>query len=94
MKYEPNNFDSFKELVAHAYSLGMYHGRKNIFDLKCEGQFEGFSRRATETWEVRFIVTSDEILFENGRVIPSINVYGSSVKEVCDKALELLKNAK
>ena len=51
MKYEPYNFDSFKELVAYAYNLGWYGGRKTLFNLKCEGDFEGWSGRASETWE-------------------------------------------
>ena len=91
MKYEPYNFDSFKELVAHAYNLGWYSGRKTLFNLKCEGEFEGFKGRATEDWEQRFHLTSEEILFENGKKVPEISVYGETVKEVCDKAMQFLK---
>ncbi len=90
MKYEPYNFDSFKQLVAHAYDLGWYSGRKTLFNLKCEGEFEGFKGRATEAWEQRFILTSEEILFENGKKVPALNITGETIKEVCDKALKEL----
>jgi hypothetical protein len=90
-KFEPYNFDSFKELVAYAYNLGMYGGKKNLFTIKCEGEFEGFSGRATETWEQKFTLTTDEIKFENGKIIPPISIEGKSIKEVCDKALVIIK---
>ncbi len=90
MKYEPYNFDSFKELVAHAYNLGWYGGRKTLFNLKCEGDFEGWSGRASEDWEQRFTLTSEEIITDNGKKYPALHIEGESVKEVCDKALKFL----
>ena len=90
MKYEPYNFDSFKELLHHAYMLGWYGGRKTLFNIKCEGKFEGWSGRASETWEQRFILTSEEIKCEAGTKIPALNITGESIKEVCDKAMEIL----
>jgi hypothetical protein len=90
MKYEPYNFDSFKQLVARAHNLGWYGGRKTLFNLKCEGDFEGWSGRASETWEQRFTLTSEEIIFDGGKKIPALDISGSSVKEVCDKALKEL----
>ena len=89
MKYEPYNFDSFEKLVARAYNLGWYSGRKTLFNLKCEGEFEGFSGRASETWEQRFILTSEEIEI-NKKKMPALNITGKSIKEVCDKALKEL----
>ena len=91
MKYEPYNFDSLKQLVAHAYNLGWYSGRKTLFNLKCEGEFEGFYGRASETWEQRFILTSEEILFENGKKVPALNITGGSINEVCNKTLKELQ---
>ena len=91
MKYEPYNFDSFKELVAYAYNLGWYSGRKTLFNLKCEGDFEGWSGRASETWEQRFTLTSEEIIVENGKKYPALYIEGGSVKEVCDKAMNVLR---
>jgi hypothetical protein len=90
MNYEPYNFDSFKELVKHAYMLGWYSGRKTLFNLKCEGEFEGFYGRASEAWNQQFTLTTEEVLLENGKKIPAISVKGETIKEACDKALKLL----
>lgn len=85
-KFEPYNFDSFHKLVNYAYSLGWYSGTKTLFNIKCEGAFEGFSGRASETWEQRFTLTSDEIIIEDKKY-PALNISGKSIKEICDKAL-------
>ncbi len=90
MNYEPYNFDSFKKLVEYAYSLGWYSGRKTLFNLKCEGEFEGFYGRASESWNQRFVLTSEEIFIQNGRKIPALEITGESIKEVCDKALKII----
>ena len=60
--------------------------------LTCESEFEGFYGRASEDWNVRFTITSDEIQIDGkeGRKIPAINVEGRTVDEVCEKALKLL----
>ncbi len=87
---EHYNFDSFGELVKFAYNLGWYSGRKTLFNLKCEGEFEGWSGRASETWEQRFILTSEEIIFESNKKIPALNITGKTIKEVCDKAMAIL----
>lgn len=92
--YEPYNFDSFKQLVNHAYRLGWYSGPKTLFNLKCEGNFEGYSGRASESWEVQFQLTSEEIILEDKVKIPALNIKGRSVKEVCDKAMQLLSESK
>lgn len=91
-KYEPYNFDSFKTLVAYAYNLGWFSGRKKAFTLTCESEFEGFYGRASEDCNVRFTITSDEMQIDgkDGRKIPAINVTGATVEEVCSKAMKLL----
>lgn len=91
MKYEPYNFDSFLDLVAHCCRLGWYTGKKVLFNLKCEGAFEGFNGRASEGWEQQFTLTSDEVQLDNGSKIPALNVVGATVKEVCDKAVSALR---
>lgn len=89
MKYEPYNFDSFKELLKMSYNLGWYGGKHNLFTIRCEGEFEGFSHRASETWEQQFILTSDEIKSGEGKVIwPTLSITGGTIKEVCDKAIQ------
>jgi hypothetical protein len=60
------------------------------FESFSEGEFEGWSGRASETWEQRFILTSEEIIRPDRPKIPALNITGKSVKEVCDKALEIL----
>ena len=92
MKYEPYNFDSFKKLVAHALNLGWYSGRKTLFNLKCEGAFEGWTGRATETWEHKFTLTSEEIIQTKDNKILALNIEGKTIKEVCDKALKDIQN--
>ena len=89
--FEPYNFDSFHKLVNYAYNLGWYSGTKTLFNIKCEGAFEGFSSRASETWEQRFTLTSDEIVIKDKKY-PALNISGKSIKEICDKALIELFN--
>jgi len=88
--YEPYNLDSFKKLLHYAHSLGWYSGKRTLFNLKCEGSFEGWTGRATEDWEQRFTLTSEEILLQNGKKIPALDIVGKSVKEVCEQALVAL----
>lgn len=89
-KYEPYNLDSFKELLHYAYNLGWYSGEKELFNIKCLGAFEGFSGRASEDWEQKFILTSEEIKTET-RTIPAIEVSGETIGELCDKALKIIQ---
>lgn len=91
MKYEPYNFDSFKELVTYAYRLGWYD-YTNIFTLKCDGGFERFSGRASETWEQRFTLSSEDVVFSKDKKIPAFSFTGETIKEVCDKVMEYLKS--
>lgn len=70
MKYEPYNLDGFAELLRWAYRHGWYGGRKNLFKITMEGEFEGFSGRASETWEQRFIIETDEIRAGDGKLLP------------------------
>lgn len=88
--FEPYNFESLKQLLAYAYNLAWYGGRKTLFNIKCEGDFEGWSGKASETWEHRFTLTSEEIITENKKKIPALSIEGETIKEVCDKALKEL----
>lgn len=74
MKYEPYNFDSLKKLVAQAYNDGGYSGRKKLLDIVIEGEFEGFSGRATEGWEKRVRVQFGDK-----------TVYGETIEDACSK---------
>ena len=77
MNYEPYNLESLKEVLKKAYMAGNFSGEKRHFALECFGSFEGYSGRATETWEVQFRLTDSE-----GRTFT-----GHTPKEACDKAL-------
>jgi hypothetical protein len=82
MKYKPYDMEPFKKLVQWAYMLGNYGGKRCLFNLKCVGEFEGFSGRASECWEQRFTLTVD-----------SREYMGRSIGEVCEQALgSLAKN--
>ena len=89
--YEPYNFSSFEQLIRYGYTLGWYGGRKKLFVLTLEGEFEGFSGRASETWEQRFTLESDLIETDN-YIIPAIHISGKSVEEVCSQALKIINN--
>ena len=93
MKYEPYNFESFKELLGITYGLGFFPGTKEAFTLKAESGFEAFSGRASETWEVRFVLTLMEITRDDGKImIPQKTFKGSTIKEVCDQAIAEIKS--
>lgn len=77
MNYEPYNFESFKKLVQSGYCTGNYGGVKEHFTLTFEGRFEGWSGRATESWDSRFRLK-----------VGDTEYIGDTLKEVCDKALE------
>ena len=84
------NLDSLNQLLTFYHLLAWYGERKTLLNLKFEGEFEGFTGRASEGWEHRFILTSDEIKIENGKIIPRIKIIGKTVDEVCSKAIKLL----
>jgi len=83
--------DSWKKLMMKAYRLGWYGGRRSLINLSMKGDFEGWSGRASETWEHRFYITTEEII-GNGKVIwPMINVDGKTLEEASVRALEKLE---
>ncbi|HZA29245.1 MAG TPA: hypothetical protein VE735_06645, partial [Gammaproteobacteria bacterium] len=82
VKYEPYNLDSLNELLRLDYGLGWYHGKRVLFDLKCEGAFEGFSGRASKRWKHRFVLTSNEIQWDGKIIWPKIEITGETIEEV------------
>ena len=89
--HDPYNTDALKALMQHAYRLGWYSGLANLFTIRMEGGFEAFSGQATETWEQRFVVTTDKIICNDGTIHPAISVTGHTLEEACSKALRALK---
>lgn len=87
------NFDNLKKFLLYANRLGWYSGRKVLFNLKCEGEFEG-SGRASEMWEQSFTLTSDPIYEDVNKIdIPALNIRGNSLDEVFGKALEKFESS-
>lgn len=76
--YEPYKFDALNQLLYKCYSQGNYGGRKTLFRLTMEGEFEGFSGRASETWEQRFMLEMDDL---------SQPAIARTIQDVCQKAL-------
>jgi hypothetical protein len=69
---------------------GWYGGKLKLV-LETECAFEGFSGRASETWENR---TSIEVISPEGCKIPSIKVVGKTYQspdEIADEVLRLIK---
>ena len=56
--YEPYKFDGMKALMQRAYRMGWYPGKHDLLKITVtmQGSFEGWSGRATESWEQHFIV--------------------------------------
>jgi len=61
MGYEPYKTDNFLKIMQWAYDKGWYLHCLDLITVKMQGAFEGFSGRASETWEHRFIVSNCEI---------------------------------
>ena len=86
--------DNFKKLVWRAEQLAWYGGQRTLFTLRLKGEFEGFRKdmRATEDWEHRVFLESEEIMNGDGKVIwPHISVDGDDVEEAAEKALLLIE---
>lgn len=86
-KYEPYNLEPFTRLLAWAYNKGWYSGRRELLTIRILGDFEGWSGRATETWETHFIVSNCEI--------PDIHIQahtaeGETLYEACSKLEQML----
>lgn len=84
---------SWEELLKRARDLAWYGGQRSLVNLVFKGEFEGFRKdmRATEDWEHRFFITTEQIINGSGKVVwPSISVEGDTLEEVSKKALELL----
>lgn len=93
MKYEPYKMDALKALMQRAYSLGWFAGRKNLVTISIESEFEGFSGRASESWEHRFVVHTEEVRGDGDKVIwPALMEYGETLEEACHKVLTKLSS--
>jgi len=88
MKHEPFNFDSFSELLKRIYRLGFYKSVPEVMKVTVRNAFEGFSGRASETWETQFEVEVFEVVSDNGKVLISADKQkGRTMEEACSKIL-------
>jgi len=88
IEYEPYKMDSFHKLMKWAYGLGWYIKERELITVRMCGSFEGYSGRASETWEHRFYVETCDI--------PELNlyarkVYGRTLEEACAKLVKILE---
>lgn len=90
MKYEPYKMDSWTTLMQMAYRLGWYGGTRSLVNLQIKGAFEGWSGRASETWEQRFFITTEEIIADGKVIWPGIAVEGETLEEASNKAINLI----
>ena len=90
MKYEPHKFDSLSEILKKIYGLGFYKPVPEVMKITVRNAFEGFSGRASETWETQFEVQMFEVVSDNGKVlIPATIQKGRTLEEACTKILAL-----
>ncbi len=88
-RYEPYKMDAFKKLLNWGYLQGWYLGKKELVKVTMLGAFEGFSGKASETWENRFIVEICDI--------PELHIEhhvtnGETLDEACKAMLIFLES--
>jgi hypothetical protein len=86
---EYHNFDGLSALLVRIYGLGFYGSKSSeIMTIRVRNAFEGFSGRASETWETQFEVEVIDCISENGRtIIKADRQTGRTLNEACQKIL-------
>jgi len=87
MKYEPYKTDHLLEAMKYFYNLGWYGGKRELLKVTMLGEFEGFSGRASETWEHLFCAENCAI---EELHIQSHKAFGNTLDEACEKLLQEL----
>ena len=85
--------DNLKEVERFIRNAGWYTGKLKL-NIQIESEFEGFSGRASETWETRATI---EIVSPDETKAPSIKVVGKTgddLDKVAGLVLEQIKNWK
>jgi hypothetical protein len=85
-EYDTYKMDSFKNLMQWAYTRGWYDNRLDLVTVVIQGEFEGFSGRASETWEQQFIVSICEV----GRV-KAHSVKADTLEYACQQILLMIE---
>ena len=86
--YEPYKTKAFTDLLGWAFNQAWYSGERNLITIRMNGEFEGYSGHASETWEHQFVVENCDI--------PDIGIkahsaVGETVEEACTKLLAMIK---
>lgn len=89
VRYEPYKCDAMKELMLIGFRGGNYGGKQDLLKITMQGAFEGWSRRATETWEHRFFVELRIPEGDDKNLQPSriFKADGETLEEACAKVL-------
>ncbi|WP_423066046.1 hypothetical protein [Devosia sp. CN2-171] len=84
---------SWEELVRRVHGLGWYAGTHDLITVRVQGGFEAFNRRASEDWEVQFVITTTEVKDDKGTVIwPKVEAKASKLEDAAREALRKINN--
>ena len=91
--YEPYKMDALKTLMQRCFMAGMYPFRQELLKISMQGEFEGWSGRATEDWENRFYVefripTGDKATEDPGFLFKAD---ARTLEDACQSILRQLK---
>lgn len=94
--YNPYKIEAFLRLIHKAFDYGWYPGSVDLLQVRMVGAFEGFSGRASETWEHRFYVTFRIPAGDNKETHPErvYSAYGDTLDEASSKVLEQIEKPK
>jgi hypothetical protein len=94
--YKPYNMAGMEALMHKAYCMGWYVGKQDLLKVTMQGAFEGWSGRATETWEQHFIVEFREPSTNDKETLPArlYTAEGRTLDDACQKILQQIANEK
>lgn len=92
MKTHPHETKSFQELMVRLYRLAWYAGKHDLCNITIEGGFEhNLSSRATDAWDLVFVVKTKEVTSAEGKVIlPALEAKSEVFDDACKEILSRL----
>jgi hypothetical protein len=91
MNNEAYTLAALKELMQYCYKVQWFSGRKTPLTIKMEAEYEGFSGQASNCWEQRWIVETQEIIDGHNIRLKHVVATGETLEEACVQALKKLK---
>lgn len=80
--------NSLATILRKIHGLGFYKSVPEVMNIRVRNAFEGFSGRASETWETQYEIEMFEVISDNGTVIiPADSQKGRTMEEACHKIL-------